>query len=410
MKRILLIFCFAMVASLLNAQRIYFIYLQTDNGNPFFIRINDRLYNSTSPGYLIVPGLIDSTYNLKIGFPGQDRDFDFTAAINKKDHGYLIKNFGDKGWGLFDLQSLNIQMSSSASKSTFHSDERGGSAVNAFTDMLSKAADDPTLKQNPVFAKEEGEKPQVTEAVVKEEKKPETISTAIDNSKAEQMTNNKPADADKSLVEEKAANEIPEVYKRSLVKKISGTASSEGFESVFTDQYPDGETDTVRILIPVDENKSVASTEEKPVEQNETRKFLDFSSDTTRIVNSSKPGEKKTPLQEEAENDKPVSSVEKRNDCKAIAANDDFLKLRRKMAGKSDDDGMIDEAKKYYRTKCFTTEQIRHLSSLFLSNAGKYNFFNASYNHASDMESFSSLQSELNDEMYINRFKALLLR
>jgi hypothetical protein len=412
MKRILLVFVFATVACWLNAQKIYFIYLQTENGDPFFVRINDKLYNSASPGYLIIPRLIDSTYNFKLGFPGKDRDFDFTTKINKRDHGYLIKNFGDKGWGLFDLQSLNVQMPSSLSTSLIHFDSGGGSSVNAFTDMLSKAADDPTLKQSPVFAKDETNKHEAIEAVVKEEKKPEVVPDNSDSNKSEnKQLQAKQTQEDKVQINEKPKVKTEEVYKRSVVKKISGITSADGFESIFTDQYSNGKTDTIRILIPGNDNKSVVSTEKKPAAQNETRKFLDFSSDTTRIVNNSKPdNEKKTLAAKQAENNQTGSPAMKKNECKTIAENDDFLKLRRKMAGETNDEGMIQEAKKYYRNKCFTTEQVRHLSSMFLSNAGRYNFFDASYNHVSDIENFSSLQSELNDEVYINRFKALLLR
>jgi hypothetical protein len=412
MKRILLVFIFAIAACWLHAQKIYFIYLQTENGDPFFVRMNDKLYNSTPPGYLIIPRLIDSTYNLKLGFPGQDRDFDFTTKINKRDHGYLIKNFGDKGWGLFDLQSLSVQMPSSPSTSLAHFESGGGSSVNAFTDMLSKAADDPTLKQNPVFAKNETKKQEPIEAVVKEEKKPEIVPDNSDSNNSENIQlEKKQVQDDKVQVNEKPGIPTEEVYKKSVVKKISGTTSADGYESVFTDQYSNGQADTIRILIPGVDNKSIVSEEKKPAEQNESRKFLDFSSDTTRIVNSSKPeNEKNVAPEKQTGNNQPVSPAIKKNDCRAIAEKDDFLKLRRKMAGETDDEGMIEEAKKYYRNKCFTTEQIRHLSSMFLSNAGRYNFFNASYDHVSDIENFSSLQSELNDQVYINRFNALLQR
>ena len=94
--------------------------------------------------------------------------------------------------------------------------------------------------------------------------------------------------------------------------------------------------------------------------------------------------------------------------CQTVANNDDFLKLRRKMAARTNDDGMLDEAKKYFKSKCFATEQIKNLSTMFLSNAGKYNFFSAAYNYTTDVENFSSLQSELKDEYYINQFKEML--
>ena len=78
------------------------------------------------------------------------------------------------------------------------------------------------------------------------------------------------------------------------------------------------------------------------------------------------------------------------------------------MAAKTNDDGMLEEARKYFKEKCFTTEQIKNLSSMFLSNAGKYNFFDAAHSYVSDKENFPSLQSELKDEYYVSRFKTLL--
>ena len=77
------------------------------------------------------------------------------------------------------------------------------------------------------------------------------------------------------------------------------------------------------------------------------------------------------------------------------------------MASKTSDEAMVSEAKKVFKNKCFTTEQIKNLSSLFLSSAGKYQFFNAAYLHVSDKEKFSSLESEIIDEYYLKRFKAL---
>jgi len=94
--------------------------------------------------------------------------------------------------------------------------------------------------------------------------------------------------------------------------------------------------------------------------------------------------------------------------CQTVADNDDFLKLRRKMATRTNDDGMLDEAKKYFKSTCFSTEQIKNLSTMFLSNAGKFNFFTVAYNYTTDVENFSSLQSELKEEAYINRFKELV--
>jgi hypothetical protein len=78
------------------------------------------------------------------------------------------------------------------------------------------------------------------------------------------------------------------------------------------------------------------------------------------------------------------------------------------MAGETTDDKMINVARKAYRDRCFTTSQIKRLSTLFLSDEGRYNFFNASYNSVSDVAEYSTLQSEFIDASIADRFKAML--
>ena len=120
-----------------------------------------------------------------MGFPSKDIDLDFTASINKKDHGYLIKNLGDKGWGLFDLQSLDLQMSASNVKKEtgFYNNDNTNTQVNAFTALLAKATDDPSLRQNAVFAKEVETKPAVVQTIEKEEKKPAATEAVVKEAK-----------------------------------------------------------------------------------------------------------------------------------------------------------------------------------------------------------------------------------
>jgi len=469
MKRLILISCLMLGVVFSNAQKIYFIYLQTETGEPFFVRINDKLYSSTASGYLILPRLLDSTYAFKLGFPGKNFDLDFSASINKKDHGYLIKNFGDKGWGLFDLQSLSIQMSTSNTKSAAEINNNSSTPINGFTDLLSKAADDPSLKQNVVLVREEEKKPErvqtlqteekkpdLTEAVVKEEKKsemPVQPANKIDD-KTTGQANTSTQKIDSAAKDVTAKTQEP--YRKSQVTKISGLATTEGFESVFVDQYQNGVKDTVRILIPAGSKEAVIKEEPKIDSTKETKKFLEISADTTQVVNKplgearkednkkwwpfgksrdseTAKHEEKVKKQEPGRNDldkkntrngetetkkeetKKWSLFNNKNKnspaskgCKTTATNDDFLKLRRRMAAKTNDDGMLQEARNYFQEKCFTTEQIKNLSSMFLSNAGKYNFFDAAHTYVSDKENFSSLQSELKDEYYANRFKVLL--
>jgi hypothetical protein len=69
---------------------------------------------------------------------------------------------------------------------------------------------------------------------------------------------------------------------------------------------------------------------------------------------------------------------------------------------------MIIQAKKYFKLKCFSVPQIKNLGALFLNDESKYNFFDAAYKYATDKTAFATLESELKDPYYINRFKAML--
>jgi hypothetical protein len=96
------------------------------------------------------------------------------------------------------------------------------------------------------------------------------------------------------------------------------------------------------------------------------------------------------------------------NSCAEVATDKDFLKLRKTMAAEETDEAMVKAAVKYFNKKCFSTEQIKNLSALFLTPAGKFDFFNAAYRFAADKEVFVSLQSELKDDYYAGRFRELV--
>ena len=94
------------------AQQNHFIYVQTENKHPFYIKLDKKILSSSASGYLIIPKLQDGDYILSIGFPKNEwPEQNVTCNINKKDAGYLLKDFGSKGWGLFNLQTMEVVMS-----------------------------------------------------------------------------------------------------------------------------------------------------------------------------------------------------------------------------------------------------------------------------------------------------------
>jgi hypothetical protein len=151
------------------------------------------------------------------------------------------------------------------------------------------------------------------------------------------------------------------------------------------------------------------------------KKFLELPADTVSTKEPVKPAETMTePVKTETtpvetEKEKPVTDnttpTEKKtvvNNCRSTADDGDFLKLRRKMVSADNDDDMVTEARKYFKSTCFTVYQVRNLSTLFLSDEGKYKFFDAAYTHTSDVHNFISLQLELKEGYWVKRFKAML--
>jgi hypothetical protein len=439
MKKLFKLFVFLFFASTsLNAQKVYFIYLQTDNQQPFYARIGDKIYNSTTAGYLILSNLRDSVYSVNIGIQGSEvADQPYSVTVNKKDQGFLIKNFGDKGWGLFNLTSMATIMPQSKPANSAQTVKTEKREDNAFTNLLAKAADDSTIKEKPVIEKPVEKKAEAT--ALNTEKKEEVkeivpssqseIKNGIPSSQGEikngiivapvVIKDDSKIDAQESKNAAKmkedsiAAAKVKEdellkqeelrkqdsiekskmqtttegEYKRSVVKLKSESSTTTGIGLVFLDILSDQVTDTIRILIQPDTKKAT------PVQSNpEEKKFLDIPPVDSAAV----------------EKEVTQKATVKGNNCKAVAVEDDFFKLRKKMAAQNNDDAMISEAKKSFKTRCFSTTQVRNLSALFLTDESKYKFFDAAYQYVSDLENFSTLQSALKDEYFINRFKAMI--
>lgn len=420
-----LFFCFTAIRS----QKVYFVYLQTDDQQPFYARLGEKIYNSTPSGYLILSNLRDSSYSINIGIQGsQAPDQPYSITVSKKDQGFLIKNFGEKGLGLFNLSSMAVTMPTSKPVAAVQAVKTEKREDNAFTNLLAKAADDSTIKEKPIIEKPVAsisvtEKKDELKTDVKEitplkqeeikkeevpvEKKEEPKAAPIVNNTQIQEANNaaqikadsiaaakareaellkqeelrKQDSLNKLRVEQPAETD----YKRSVVKLRSENSTTAGIGLVFLDMLSDDKTDTIRIHIPAETKKS---TQAEP--RQEEKKFLDILPPDS--------------VQKEAAKTVTIKS----NNCKEVANEDDFFKIRKKMAGESNDENMITEAKKGFKVKCYSTLQVKNLGTLFLTDASRYKFYDAAYQYVSDPENFPSLQSELKEEYFINRFKAML--
>ncbi len=366
----MLLFMLSVSTGIVAAQQNHFIYLQTENKQAFYIKLDKKILSSSASGYLIIPRLQDGNYTLTLGFPKNEwPEQKVTCTVDKKDIGYVLKNFGDKGWGFFNWQSMNVVMA-------------------------------------------ENKKEEQVAVVKKEEQPVKNTPSAVEEPK-------KVAPAEPA--EEKIVK--PAV----TVTKLLSNKTADGIEMIFTDAVNNG-IDTIRVFLAVERKETV-----QPAVKKEEPKQTEVKEEKTAVTAPAKEITKaeekdntatqqkvtptgvpevapKPPVAVKEEKTVTNKAVIQNSDCKAFATEDDFMKLRKKMAAENNDDDMVNVARKIFKTKCFTVEQVKNISMLFLNDNGRYKFFDAAYPFVSDSYNFSTLEKLLSEEYYINRFKAMIHR
>ncbi len=131
---IILLFFLSSIFFKARAQQQHFIYIQSEDKQPFAIVLDGKVYSSSDYGYVIVPKLTDGDYNFTVSFPmNKYPDQSFKCVINKKDVGYKLENTADKGWALENMQTQKVLAANNTATD------------NAFTSMLSDVVSDSNL-------------------------------------------------------------------------------------------------------------------------------------------------------------------------------------------------------------------------------------------------------------------------
>ena len=447
-----------------KGQQNHFIYIQTENKQPFYVKMNEKVYNSSASGYLVISKLKNGTYDFSVGFPKKEwPEQHFSCLVDNKDFGYLVKNFEERGWGLFNLQSLEVLMARER-----NDNKKADMAVETKTDqfsiLLSDVVNDPSIKQV-----EQVRQPETTAVVPTTASVQSPIPDSISGTSTD-------------------TGEVDSHIERSYITRQLLNKNLEGTEMVFVDSM-DGENSTITVFIPREkEVQELGSREEKqPVPSLEVGKkpedpepvitiveqksvdtpYVQKTTETVRTANSpsieynpkeepkkaaapkpadsinnyrfielepaetgrTKNGKKKAKTNKSGKGtDKDVEerivspSIEYKDkevgsstsplminsDCKDHATEDDFIKARKKMAREDNEESMVSAAKKIFKSRCFTVEQVKNLSVLFLKDKDRYAFFDMAYPFVSDSHNFKNLQAQLTDSYYINRFQVMI--
>jgi hypothetical protein len=407
---LLLFFCMNCLVG--KAQQKHFIYVQSEDQQPFAIILNGKVYSSSDYGYIIIPKLDNGDYNFTVSFPkNKFPEQTFSCTINKKDEGYFLKS-SNNGWALENMQAQNTATSNTAGTT---------SQKNAFGEMLSDVVSDSTLTKNTPVGD--------TKTGIDETTAATAAAVALNN----------PAAITDSVTQ---------------LQKISESKLDTGTNMLFVDKTQTG-TDTINVFIPSESaNTSVATPNQTLAQNNEaynlahdslaansfqnnnpTTENTNQSSENITTTNNNQPAEAvasqsanetSNPFYKPEQNNKAENSTDAqtnpattndvsntatgatKQDCVNMLSDGDMDKLKRKMFSQHSDDNMVQYAVKYASKKCITTDQVKTLGSLFSSDDGRYSLYDALYKYVYDSENYSILESQILDPYYKKRFAAML--
>jgi hypothetical protein len=430
MQKFLYFLFFLLIGFTTYAQQHYYLYIQSDDRQPFYVRLSEKVYSSSESGYLIIPRLEDGNYPVVLGFPRNIYpEHQFQVRLNKKDRGFQLKRSANRSWELVNLQ--NQEVIANAAANAGNSELTGERKTDAFSVMLANVVNDSAI----LYAQQ---KPEPVKAVVQKQQPP------AKKEETKPPVNNKEADAE-ALVKTEAITPVPETKttitaadssmlqpdtgyvtvkiketgsslpvikttgtdKRApddkpFISRISEEKSTTMYRAIYLEQY-NYTTDTIDIIIPI--QSAVASTNRQSESIKE--QVSDTKDKTATGTNDATREERraeKAPVT--AAENLPDTTAKKKiiimnSDCKNFASDNDVDKLRVRLIAAKNIDDKLAAARRYYR-------QIKALTELFPTDETKYRFLDLSYAFTSDSGNYFQLEEVINEEYYKNRFKAMI--
>lgn len=398
MKGVLLRLCLGCFLAILyspatKAQNFRFIYIQTEDQKPFYIKMDGQSVQSASSGYVIIPRLTEGTYRINIGFPHSTLpELLLTVVLNEVDAGYLIRKDVDQGVYVVDLQTMKfvateIQWPIAKTRNVVKSND-------AFARILSEVVNDSSINEIPVLTKY-------------------YTPTKVDEIKVPVVSQLKPEPVVK-LAQQNAV-----VENKATILKLGQKNTTEGVVITYLDN-----ADTINVLMPVNavviplvkeeiKDKLIVTKKETPPVKDV--RFIDMELANPNLQPDSgiiKKGDfvisEKKPADLSKLDSLGISLEQENIKCKRIANESDFLQLRKSMAAEKTAADMQKLAITEFSNTCYNTEQVKNLGVLFTTEEERYKFYVAAYPYVLDAANFGTLESQLADSYYITRFKAML--
>lgn len=126
----------------------YFVFIGTDNHQPFYVRVDSEFHSSSPEGHLILSRLKDSMYTIAVGFPGRTLpEQHYAFSIQGKDQAFELRPQDPNGLRLYDLQN-NVWLSLQGGGVAGDPLAAGSKKDDAFSRMMAGVVHDTAVLYN----------------------------------------------------------------------------------------------------------------------------------------------------------------------------------------------------------------------------------------------------------------------
>jgi hypothetical protein len=323
----------------------HYFFIEADGQQPFYVRWNGKLLSSSAGGFLLVPGVEEEKILLTVGFPmNKYPENNFELSEMNRDRGFQLKNFGDKGWGLFDRTSLSMIMPINNNREKVMSVSKP--VDNSFATVLAEVTGDTALVQK----KQEVVPPQASKKLLM------AVSTPVRD----------------SLIKD-------DKVRRDVIAALAMQETEEVKLLGFVVKDKDGKIDTV---------------------------FAEISKPKVEATVISPPKTLKAELGKASEKASVVAKVPVCD--KPFADAKDIRSLQRKILGSSDTKEQIAMVTKAYKERCYSTRQTMDLGWMVTDEAVRLQLFSALKGLVSDPTEFGQLETVFMKDENIAAFRKLM--
>ena len=387
MVRLFIAAVFMLMFDIANGQDSHFIYLQTEDSRPFYIKWKDSIISSSHSGYLIVSNIENGKHLFSIGFPlNTNPATSFQISLENRDLGFLIKSNIEKGLVLENFQTQELLTSEKPVVS-----DVGYEPADAFSSLLVEVTGDSSVLSKKAVEVESAQ----------------TVKIKTDSIQVPSITKTS------AKPNEEINAKILRLYTRLdstgrlMTYVVPGKMKNDTV--VLFIPYPK----TTKEIKPINDTKSKEKSKSaEPVYNKNIKLKSDTSSfkkaDTANLSRTNSVSQQKNKDTSALANKKILTAKDTSNLCKSSATERDFINLRRKMVDQYEEGLMQEVALQAFRKKCYTALQIKNLCVLFLKEKTRLAFLKSAYPFVKDRENYYLLQSLLTDPALAEQFRLML--